>query len=357
MKEIGSEFWLEDNSIKNNVSDHNSFFNIGSDKQFLLSGRTAIDYVLKDILKNNKVNTVYFPSYCCQSMLQPFIDLGINIIFYHVCFEKGLKFNINVNQECDLFFAMNYFGFTKGRMDKYIEIFKQRNIIVIEDSTHSLLSSKSYNPQSDYIVASLRKWFPILSGGLAVKTRKQFEINPKNSTLDDMIRIRKSAMVEKNKYINIDSYTEKQVFLDKYTIANELLNEDYALYNIDKESYEILQNLNIETIVSKRKGNARRLYESLPNNDRFQLLFSKLEGEDCPIFIPIIFYSNTERNSLRRHLQNNNVYCPVHWPNPTILKEQNTPNIFDYELSLVADQRYEDTDMQYLIRRLVEFYE
>jgi hypothetical protein len=357
MKEIGSEFWLNQGSDELIDLEFPQWLNINVDNKLLLSGRTAIHFVLMDIQKNNKINTVYFPSYCCQSMLQPFIDVGINIIFYDVRFENGLKFNIDTNQECDIFFAMNYFGFSKGRMDSYIDEFKQRNITIIEDSTHSLLSDKLYNPKSDYIVASLRKWFPIMSGGLAVKTSKQFEVIPKGVTLKEMVRIRKSAMLQKGRYMNVENSIEKPLFLEKYSLANEMLDYDYALYSIDKESYQILQNLDIDFIMSRRKENSRTLFENLPISGGFKPFFSELESGDCPIFIPIIFNSNTERNRLREYLTNNNVYCPIHWPKPTILYEHNTTSIYDSELSLVADQRYEYTDMQYLIRRLLEYYE
>src|SRR5699024_10303670 len=145
--------WLtKDLSEKFNVG-FPSWLNIGIDNKLFLSGRTAIDFVIKDIQNKTEVNSVYFPSYCCQSMLQPFLDVGIKVVFYDVDFHKGLKLNINENQQCDIFFAMNYFGFSSGRMDRYIEMFKQRNITVIEDFTHSLLSKVSYNDQSDYIVA------------------------------------------------------------------------------------------------------------------------------------------------------------------------------------------------------------
>ena len=82
MKELGSEFWLEKEYTDIINLSLPEWLKVGSDNKLLLSGRTAIYFVIKDIQKSKKVNTVYFPSYCCQSMLQPFIDLGINIVFY-----------------------------------------------------------------------------------------------------------------------------------------------------------------------------------------------------------------------------------------------------------------------------------
>lgn len=273
MKEIGSEFWLTKDSEE--IYDYKlpSWLNLGIDNKLLLSGRTAIDFVLRDILENREINSVYFPSYCCQSMLQPFIDHGIDIIFYDVDYEDKLRFNINTRQECDIFFAMNYFGFSKGRMDCYIETFKKRNIIVIEDSTHSLLSAKSYNTQSDYIVASLRKWFPIISGGIAIKTSEKFNIKQKDGTLEEMISIRELAMLQKGRYLNGDNSIEKVDFLGKYRSANEMLKRKYPLYCIDRNSYKILRNLNVESVIRKRKENAKKIYKNLLVNEKFTLFF------------------------------------------------------------------------------------
>lgn len=357
MKEIGSEFWLTD--ITKEKYDYNTptWLNLGNDNRLLLSGRTAIDYVLRDIMKNHKINTVYFPSYCCQSMIQPFENLGIKIIFYDVNYNGTLNFEIDTEQECDVFFAMNYFGFLEGRMDQYIKAFKKRNIIVIEDCTHSLLSEKPYNFQSDYIVASLRKWFPVISGGLAVKRSGRFEIRLKDETLEEMISIRKSAMLEKNQYINGNSNIIKKSFLEKYRIANEMLTHDFSLYDIDKISLQILHCINIESVINIRRDNVRTLYGKLQQNKSFNLMFHELQNGDCPIFVPIIFNNSSERNDLRTHLINKDVYCPVHWPEPSVFNGKSKSNINNKELSIVTDQRYDKTDMQYLLRRLEEFYE
>lgn len=361
MKEIGSDFWLSEDI--GGVMDDKlpSFLNLGVDNKLLLSGRTAIDFVLRDILQSREIESVYFPAYCCQSMMQPFIDHGIRIMLYDVHFDdfdKKLEFRIDTTLQCDIFFAVNYFGFKQGRMDFYIENFKNKNSIVIEDSTQSILSYYSHNSQSDYVIASLRKWFPIISGGLAAKTSKQFEIGLKDVTFEEMVRVRKSAMLQKEKYINSEINTDKKSYLKKYSNANEMLNNDYILYAIDRESYNIMKLLDLESIIKRRKENTRLLYDNLPMNKGFSMMFPDIENGDCPIFLPLIFNSNTERDKLREYLISKNVFCPIHWPKPFILNKQgNTTNINKNELSIVVDQRYDVTDMQYLIRRVIEYYE
>lgn len=356
MKEIGSEFWLTHDHKIAPILQMPRWLNLGNDNKLLLSGRTAIDFVIRDILINREINTVYFPSYCCQSMLQPFINHGIEIILYEVDLMNTLRININPEQQCDVFFAMNYFGFSQGRMDNYIEIFKKRNIIVIEDATHSLLSNTAFNNQSDYIIASLRKWFPIISGGLAVKSVGEFNINHKDITSEEMVKTRKRAMLQKGKFINGDISINKEYFLKQYNEANELLDNDYELYRIDSDSYHLLQEMDIEKIINTRIKNAEELYKKIITNKHYKLLFDILEQGDCPLFVPIVFNNELERDSLRTYLVNNKVYCPIHWPKPEI-SNNNTDNIYNRELSLIVDQRYDVTAMQIVMHKLSEYYD
>lgn len=357
MKEIGSEFWLTNNKINYTNYSFPKWLEIGEDNKLLLSGRTAIHFILKDIQKNKRIKRVYFPSYSCQSMLQPFIDFDIEVVFYEVNFDNELSFNINVDQDCDIFFAMNYFGFEQGRMDKYIEAFKKRDIIVIEDTTHSLLSDTSHNPYSDYLVVSLRKWFPIISGGLAVKTIGKFKVSHKQDTNINIIDIRKSAMLEKGRYIENINNISKSSFLDKYRVANEKLKNDYQMYSIDRQSYKILCELDINEVKRKRRQNACFIYRNLARNNLYDFVFHELQKGDYPIFVPIYFSNRKDRDTLRKYLINKNIYFPVHWPKPKIFYTHGKYNISDFELSFVIDQRYDVDDMEYVIRRIVEFYE
>ena len=127
MKEIGSEFWTIDLNSNDNSLE---FLKICRDYQLLMSGRTAIDYVLNDIKDNKKI--VYMPNYCCESMVKPFIDNGYQIIYYNVDVINQ-KYDVDLNANCSVFFAMSYFGYSESFMDDYIKEFSKRNVLIIED--------------------------------------------------------------------------------------------------------------------------------------------------------------------------------------------------------------------------------
>ena len=344
--EIGSEYWEFEGKLN---SDNKEFWNIGKDLKFTLSGRTSIYYVLKNILLKKNVQKVYMPSYSCSSMVQAFIDLGLEVEFYDVYYNEGLRYNIDFEYDCDIFFAMNYFGYSETNMDKYIKIFKEKGKIVIEDITHSILSQNSYSENSDYLVGSLRKWFPISSGGIAVAMNSKFEFELENKQNEKLINIKTKAMKNKKIYIE-NKEGKKEQFLNQYTESNKILENDYKDYSIDSNSLKIIMGINLEKIRNQRKENVKTIYEKLKNILEIRFLVDNYDEEDCLLFVPILMESEI-RNDLRNYLIAKNIYLPIHWP-----QEEKINNIFDKELSLVCDQRYKKEQIEEYMDLIINYF-
>jgi len=338
MKEIGSEFWsINLLDYENNLD----YLNIGKDNKLLMSGRTAIDYVLNEINDTKKI--VYMPNYCCESMIQPFIDNNYIIKYYDIDIINN-KYNIDCDIDCSIFFAMSYFGYNESNMDTYIERFNQRNIIVIEDITHRLLSKKNHCNKSTYLIGSLRKWFPIITGGIAVNLISKF----KNTTYDykfnsEFIELKIKAMNLKKAYIE-NKINDKSEYLALFNETNCMI-ENYQNMQIDNISINILKHLDINEIKNKRINNCKLIENKLINNKNIKLLYKYNDG-DCPLFVPILLEN---RDSIREELIKNNIYCPVHWPNFNDFNNK----IYNKELSLICDQRYSSDDVINYIDKLI----
>ena len=338
MREIGSEFWTEDLSNDDNGLD---FLNIGKDFKLLMSGRTAIDYILSDIEDNIKI--VYMPDYCCESMVQPFLDNGYKVVYYHADVINK-KYYVDLNIECSIFFAMNYFGYEELSMDEYIEKFSRKDILTIEDITHRLLSNRNYCKYSDYLICSLRKWFPLVSGGVAISLKKKFKKDILNYTVNEkIVDIRLKAMNLKRDYMN-NKASNKDLFFKLYTMSNKLI-EDYRNKKIDAISLNILRHLDIEKIKKIRVENCLKI-ESLINEKKGINLLCNYSKGDCPLFVPILL---ANRDKIRNALIKENVYLPIHWPNFNDF----TNDIYRYELSLICDQRYSEEDCIKYINKLI----
>lgn len=286
------------------------------------SGRTATEAVLKKI---PYAKTALLPSYCCDSIIEPFRRAGIKVDFYEVNYEDELI--IKINAEADILFWCNYFGF------KY-EI-PDFNGIIIEDITHSLLSDVPCHQQSDYLVASVRKWEPIISGGYC-----SVNVNgepPPQAFVDEKL----GAMRLKKQYLLDHDTNKKKKFLSAFNHSNKWLADNYSGLIIDPQSKQYIEKVDIEKQKKARRKNAHILYEALKNKVEF--LFSE-EDMDCPLFVPIIIKNN--RDIILRHLIDNKIYCPIHWPRPNA---QSKSNLYDLELSLICDQRYSQNEMEKII--------
>lgn len=291
----------------------------------VFSGRTAIEAVLK---KLPDARTALLPSYCCDSMIVPFKAAGIDVKFYKVEWDEGLS--IEIYRSADILLWCNYFGF-KNEMPEF-------DGAIIEDITHSLLSENSSHPQSDYLVASLRKWEPVNCGGYC-SVEVEGNIPP-----DEFITLKTSAMELKTEYLDDLDEEKKPRFLKMFTDSNHWLAKNYAGLAIDHFSRKYIGSVDMEKHRRIRQENARILYEGLQNKVQFMF---PIEDMDCPLFVPILL---ANRDKVRSFLTKNEIYCPVHWPKP----EGCESNIYNQELSLICDQRYGIEDMERIVSTLKE---
>ena len=291
----------------------------------VFSGRTALEAVLKQL---PDAHTALLPSYCCDSMIVPFKDAGMEIRFYQVEWDDRLKTEIDYT--ADILVWCNYFGF-KNEMPDF-------NGVIIEDITHSLFSAFPSHPRSDYLVASLRKWEPVNCGGYC-SVEVGGLIPP-----DEFINIKTAAMDLKLEYLKEPKSEKKERFLQMFGESNQWLAKNYSSLLIDPFSSAYLKQVNVEKQKEIRRNNAKALYKGL--SGRVQFMFPE-QDMDCPLFVPILI---SNRDEVRKHLTTNGIYCPVHWPKPDGVES----NIYNSELSLICDQRYGIDDMKRVISVLSE---
>jgi dTDP-4-amino-4,6-dideoxygalactose transaminase len=101
----------------------------------------------------------------------------------------------------------------------------------------------------------------------------------------------------------------------------------------------------------KRKENAQYLHDNLQGVK----FIGNLSNNVVPLFVPIFFETTEQRNAVRKKLIEAQIYCPIHWPKPTIIPAYYKVNkIYDTELSLICDQRYNVDDMQRIVEVINE---
>lgn len=314
-KEIGSEFW----SVP--VAGDNGLF---ADAVWFVSGRSA----LYAIIRENTFKTVALPDWCCDSMIKPFVDNGIAVRFYPAMSEIG-------NIEADAVLIMDYFGYTgQSRRGDF-------KGTVIRDLTHSIFS-KAYD-DADYYFGSLRKWAGFYTGGFAMGLKHPVVYEGDSA---DYITLRQSAMEAKEAYIS--ELIVNKDYLMLFAEAEEML-EGLGVAPACNADVERAKTLDIDFICRQRRSNASVLLNAFSN----LAVFPEMKEADCPLFVPILA---DNRDALRKHLIEKEIYCPVHWPVSVYHKLPKATEVFyNRELSLVCDQRYTEQDMLRIVDAVKEF--
>ena len=332
MKEIGSEFW----DVSPLCDTENNIF--PSKTQWYLSGRTALSAIIQDL---KGVKSVALPSWCCESMIKPFIDANIKVLFYPVIFDKRLIQTPRL--DCDAILIMDYFGYT----DSDINLGDYKGI-VIRDLTHSIFS-KTYT-DSDYYFGSLRKWCGVYTGGFAW-TKDGHKLQETAKTNEHYIKLRREAMGLKQDYIK-DISTTKNAYLDKFAAAETILETNSSKGAADMSDISSVRKIDIKNMAKIRRENATVLKKSLSNLTLFDG-----NAKDCPMFVPIHINAN-KRDALRKKLTENNIYCPIHWPISKYHKlEPNEQYLYKNTISLVCDQRYSTKDMDKIVSVILNYLE
>ncbi len=336
MREIGSEFGYEPN-IVNKCGD------ASANRLYLLSGRTALDCICMD----SHIESLMLPSYCCDSMIEPFIRNDVSVSFYsvgadYVCYD--------FTNDCDAVLLLDYFGYVMPEMIEIAKHEHNRGKVVIYDGTHLLRGNPFISAFVDYTICSFRKWtycnFAVLE-----KPHASFAVVLEGKENTEYLKLRDAAAKQKADYI-CGATPEKSAYLDVFSEAEEVLERDYVGYmgrpvRIDADS-----------IIRQRRINASVLINRLSDMPRVQLFRPYIGDEDTPMFVPILLDSVETRTQLRKHLIENDIYCPGHWPLSDLhIIDEADKDIYGRELSLICDQRYNTVDMQREIEVIKRFFE
>lgn len=336
-KEIGSEFW--DIPVS---GENNTVFN--HDMDWYISGRSALLAIIKDIARQVDVHTVSLPSWCCHTMIEPFIDEGIEVHFYPVYWRDGLIQEISLDS--DVLFLMDYFGYASEQLD-----LTGYSGIVIRDVTHSIFSEK--HSDADYYFGSLRKWCGVWTGGYAwTKEGDKLDKRIKEGRYveNQYAVLREKAMLQKSEYIN--RQRSDKGYLMIYNEAEKVL-ESVDIAPASDRDVRLARRIDVDRVKRRRQANAKVLRQALLD----WLIFRDMKDTDCPLFVSVLVPKG-KRDSLRQYLIENEIYCPIHWSISKFhrLNEQER-FIYENELSLVCDQRYTEEDMHRMVETINKFME
>ena len=325
-REIGSEFWdVPAGAAKNGLFPENT--------GWFLSGRSALKAIVREL---KGCRTVDMPSWCCDSMVEPFRAAGMEVRFYPVYFRDGLVRELP--EGGDVLFVMDYFGSAAEA-----PVRRGGARVVIRDTTHSVFSASFGD--ADYSFGSLRKWCGVWTGGYAVAEDGR-SLQPEAPADGEYVSLRRTAMEKKASYIGsredggAPPPESKSEYLQLFGAAEKRL-ELTGIAAAAERDVRLIRQLDVRFMKERRRANAEVLRDALPD----WLIIPELKGADCPMFVPVRV-PDGQRDALREYLIRREIYCPVHWPGGASLPIGGRERaLYDSELSLVCDQRYSAEDM------------
>ncbi len=331
---VGGEFEIDFKTAFDSYSKLPEEFRQG---HFYSSGRAALYHII-NLSKQLGKGKILLPSYLCESIVEVVKRSSTPYEFYTL--NQDLTVNVDSLKEifddnCSIL-IINYFG----GIDVQIEIQKVKNInsrgFIILDNVQALFSM--FEPLDvDFMFTSFRKQLPVPDGAWVISKHDDLY---QCDELNTFAQYKLAGGLLKN-FQRFDSVSD-QVYL-KLLEKGETSISDNLNAKISEITINILGSLDFDSIRQKRTANANYIIDALKKRGLKPIL--NFHNNMVPLFIPMVFKN---RDTIRRKLREHNIFCPVHWPRLNEIATKSN-KLYDNELSLVIDQRYDKNDLSKII--------
>jgi Predicted pyridoxal phosphate-dependent enzyme apparently involved in regulation of cell wall biogenesis len=328
---IGGEFDISPDSILSESPNDVTVF---------ASGRHAFRAILQD-LRLRGIFSIWLPEYLCDSVIAATEKESFRIGFYEIDSRLLIKreyVSRIARDPSSAVLLIDYFGLTD--LTSRIEMLKNANICVVVDMVQAYFK----NPylQADYWFNSLRKFLPVPEGALAYKGCQPMLAPSRTS---DFSHLKMLGGFIKNIASRVD--IDDRAYLSLFEKGEAVLDSEESICSTSGIYASLIRRIDIEDVKRRRINNASALRKLLSDSG-IPSAFDGSELDSAPLAIPLLLEN---RDDIRQSLKHEGVFLPVHWPG----RAQGPLSDFyaKHELSLVIDQRYSDSDIEYMFSALV----
>lgn len=319
---------------------------------YLRSGRECLLWVGLTCLER-KISRVLMPALCCPAMVQPFKQLGFDVVFYQI------SSNLTIDTEDllarmsndTLILVIHYYGI-RGYSKEDIMSIKRSfdNVLFVQDNTQCLFTCSLHDDDvTDFSIASIRKWLAIPDGAV-LRTNTELANIVKSG---DSVFAKRwyQAMKLKTLFLeNGDQDIKRQYRAIFAECASGLRKEEVVITKISSISSSLLSTIDVDEVKKRRKTNFDALYEWIKNEEPEVVKYCK--EQDAPLCLPLLVEN---RDELQKILSNINIYCQVLWPSPEGTEKYEFSRWFSsHMLAIPCDQRYDVDGMKYVAQSIVE---
>ncbi len=319
------------------------------DTVFYQSGRNAIESLFLFLKTEKSVSHVLMPDYICDTVPAAADRAGVSV--KRIFLDKDYCFDVSevdgmVTEDCCIYIC-HYFGTqVSDEIIEAVQKWKSRGITVIEDVTMSLLSNGDSVGFGDYILGSLRKWFPIPDGGFISSKSSVLPEDPVRDKVSKYTDYYLAVQMMKRQYIcgGCKDSELKDLYLSYYKESIRELFSDYKIYPISDWSFNYLQNVDIESVGDLRIRNYDLLYDLLQDVSGISVKVKRY-GDNIPFGMVIL---SDKRDELLSELIKNDLYCNVHWRLSEDVCAEGTDGAYlsAHSITVPCDQRYSEEDIR-----------
>ena len=356
--EIGSIFEIDPiNIIKNKnktipmlpIQKKSTYF-----AYYFNTGRTAIEVLLKK-LRNKGFSKVLIPSFLCDSVREAALRAGMELKYYRVNADLSLDTRtINMEEDCILYIVQFFGQRITPEVQSLIKQYQQKGYPVVEDISLSLLSDDDkYVGFGDYIIGSLRKWLPIVDGGILL-TKEYYNYRLADAA-NDYTLYYFTAQLLKEIYLKeeVQDKEWKNTFLSYNNDGMKALFNDYTLRKMSRISLDLMRGIDFEAIRERRIMNYDLLNSLLYSIPQIKVLVDR-KGMMTPLGMIVLC---EQRDDLVKHLIARDIYCNVHWRSNESTKQfQESAFLADRCITIPCDQRYGEKEMHYIFQSIADYY-
>lgn len=351
IKEVGSVFPLDtleiNPSTRYTIDEFKDFLGLESSVLFLSLGRESFSIIARN---HPSVRKVLLPSYTCQTVCDPFVELGWDIDTYSI--DKNLRIDFqNIRERVNDFkpavlVVHPFYGTTFNQEEiNILEEIKSQGVIIVADYTQSVYCKKHLDC-ADYTVASLRKWFDCPDGGYIFSRIHDLSDYLSLSEFSDFVIPQRDSMYLRDFYFKTGNQHLKDISIRLNKQAVNGVEKNIFPHCLSDFGLNRLLNAPVEEFGKIRFENYSYLYQHLNQNEKIRFIYNNLdELVSAPLYFPI-YCEN--RGELQKQLAQNKIYAPVLWPVPEYYKKlsESSQYIYSHILTIPIDQRYGSCEME-----------
>lgn len=351
MKEVGSVFPLDTLEIspitRYTIDEFKDFLGLNDCVLFLSLGRESFSIIARN---HPQVKRVLLPTYTCQTVCDPFVELGWDIDTYLIdeklrIDSQDLRERVNDFKPAVLV-VHPFYGTTFNQEEiTVLEEIKKQGVIVVADYTQSVYC-KEHLYFADYIVASLRKWFDCPDGGYIFSTCHDLSAYSSLSEYTDFIIPQRESMYLRDFYFKTGNQNLKEISIRLNKQAVSGVEKNIYPHSLSDFGLNRLLNSSVEEFGRIRFKNYNYLYRCINQNEKIRFIYNDMDDlVSAPLYFPL-FCEN--RSELQKQLALNKIYAPVLWPVPEYYKKLNDLSLYIYNhiLAIPIDQRYGSSEME-----------